>query len=90
MVSFLGGHLVHCSHISGLVLSQAIFLAYMVVLRKLVNVGLAAFLIVFTVIVKIMYGPFEIRSLEKYAHLALDSQECAGLGLSWMTLPRLT
>jgi hypothetical protein len=45
----------HRSHISsGLVLSQAIFLAYMVVLRKSVNAGLAAFLIVFTVLVKVM------------------------------------
>jgi len=42
---------------SGLVLSQAIFLAYMVVLRKSVNAGMAAFLIVFTVLVKIMYVP---------------------------------
>ena len=40
----------------GLVLSQAIFLAYMVVLRKLVNAGLAASLIVFTVVMKIMYA----------------------------------
>lgn len=33
---------------------QAVFLAYMVVLKKSANVGLSAFLIVFTVIVKLM------------------------------------
>ncbi|KAJ3973244.1 hypothetical protein EV361DRAFT_78192 [Lentinula raphanica] len=37
----------------GLVLSQAVFLAYMVVLKKSVNIGLSAFLVVFTVFVKI-------------------------------------
>uniref|UniRef100_A0A0W0G127 DUF221-domain-containing protein n=2 Tax=Moniliophthora roreri TaxID=221103 RepID=A0A0W0G127_MONRR len=37
----------------GLILSQAVFLAYMVVLKKEVNVGLAAFLIAFTAVVKI-------------------------------------
>ena len=37
---------------------KAVFLGYMVVLKKSPNVGLAAFLIVFTVIVKIMYVTF--------------------------------
>ncbi|THV00838.1 DUF221-domain-containing protein [Dendrothele bispora CBS 962.96] len=41
--------------LDGLILSQAVFLAYMVVLKKSVNVGLAAFLIVFTVLVKIFF-----------------------------------
>ncbi|KAF5369353.1 hypothetical protein D9758_002763 [Tetrapyrgos nigripes] len=41
--------------LDGLILSQAVFLAYMVVLKKSVNVGLAAFLIVFTVFVKIFF-----------------------------------
>ncbi|KJA17998.1 hypothetical protein HYPSUDRAFT_45721 [Hypholoma sublateritium FD-334 SS-4] len=40
--------------LDGLVLSQAVFLAYMVVLKKSANVGLSAFLIVFTVIVKLI------------------------------------
>ncbi|KAF8158103.1 hypothetical protein B0H34DRAFT_441453 [Crassisporium funariophilum] len=40
--------------LDGLVLAQAVFLAYMVVLKKSVNVGLSAFLIVVTVIVKLM------------------------------------
>ncbi|KAJ3566033.1 hypothetical protein NP233_g7257 [Leucocoprinus birnbaumii] len=40
--------------LDGLVLTQGVFLAYMVVLKKSVNVGLAAFLIVFTVVVKII------------------------------------
>jgi hypothetical protein len=34
---------------------QAVFLAYMAVLGKDVNVGLAAFLIVFTLVVKFWY-----------------------------------
>ncbi|TFK40830.1 hypothetical protein BDQ12DRAFT_721445 [Crucibulum laeve] len=40
--------------LDGLVLSQAVFLAYMVVLKKSANVGLAAFLIVFTVLIKLL------------------------------------
>ncbi|KAH9480428.1 CSC1-like protein [Psilocybe cubensis] len=40
--------------LDGLILSQAVFLAYMVVLKKSVNVGLAGFLIVFTVFVKLI------------------------------------
>ncbi|KAJ3506561.1 hypothetical protein NLJ89_g6803 [Agrocybe chaxingu] len=40
--------------LDGLVLSQAVFLAYMVVLKKSANVGLAGFLIVFTVLVKVI------------------------------------
>ncbi|KAJ3997551.1 hypothetical protein F5050DRAFT_1877098, partial [Lentinula boryana] len=39
--------------LDGLVLSQTVFLAYMVVLKKSVNIGLAAFLVVFTISVKI-------------------------------------
>jgi len=38
--------------LDGLMLSQAVFLAYMVVLKKTVNITLAAFLILFTIIVK--------------------------------------
>ena len=34
---------------------QAVFLAYMAVLKKSANVGLAAFLIAFTAVVKIVY-----------------------------------
>ena len=37
---------------------KAVFLGYMVVLKKSAIVGLAAFLIVFTVLVKIMYVNF--------------------------------
>ncbi|KAF8890016.1 hypothetical protein CPB84DRAFT_1816390 [Gymnopilus junonius] len=40
--------------LDGLILSQAVFLAYMVVLKKTVNVGLSAFLIVFTAIAKLL------------------------------------
>ncbi|TFK52586.1 hypothetical protein OE88DRAFT_1678721 [Heliocybe sulcata] len=40
--------------LDGLVFSQAVFLAYMTVLKKHVNVGLAAFLIIFTVVVKLV------------------------------------
>ncbi|KIM43405.1 hypothetical protein M413DRAFT_69962 [Hebeloma cylindrosporum] len=40
--------------LDGLILSQAVFLAYMVVLKKTINVGLAAFLIVFTAVVKLL------------------------------------
>ncbi|KAL0069815.1 hypothetical protein AAF712_003085 [Marasmius tenuissimus] len=39
--------------LDGLILAQAVFLAYMVVLKKEVNVGLAGFLIAFTAVVKI-------------------------------------
>ncbi|KAF9077786.1 hypothetical protein BDP27DRAFT_1311677 [Rhodocollybia butyracea] len=39
--------------LDGLVLAQTVFLAYMVVLKKSVNVGLSAFLMVFTIVVKI-------------------------------------
>ncbi|KAF9267346.1 hypothetical protein L218DRAFT_1060664 [Marasmius fiardii PR-910] len=39
--------------LDGLILTQSVFLAYMVVLKKEVNVGLAGFLIAFTAIVKI-------------------------------------
>ncbi|KAL0580621.1 hypothetical protein V5O48_001351 [Marasmius crinis-equi] len=39
--------------LDGLILAQAVFLAYMVVLKKEVNVGLSAFLIAFTAVVKI-------------------------------------
>ena len=53
-------HLVH-SAISitdpccqGLVLTHTVFLVYMVALKKDANIGLAAFLIVFTVIVKVV------------------------------------
>jgi len=38
----------------GLLLSHTVFLAYMVVLRKSVNAGLAVVLIVSTVVVKLM------------------------------------
>ncbi|KAF9565721.1 hypothetical protein CPC08DRAFT_740946 [Agrocybe pediades] len=40
--------------LDGLVLSQAVFLAYMVVLKKTVNLGLAACLIIVTVIFKLI------------------------------------
>jgi hypothetical protein len=40
--------------LDGLILAQAVFLAYMVVLKKTANVGLAGFLIVFTAIVKLL------------------------------------
>ncbi|RDB18089.1 Calcium permeable stress-gated cation channel 1 [Hypsizygus marmoreus] len=40
--------------LDGLILAQAVFLAYMVVLRRSTNVGLAAFLIVFTALTKIL------------------------------------
>ncbi|KDR82888.1 hypothetical protein GALMADRAFT_134426 [Galerina marginata CBS 339.88] len=40
--------------LDGLILSQTVFMAYMVVLKKNVNVGLAAFLIVFTAIIKLI------------------------------------
>ncbi|KAF8798979.1 DUF221-domain-containing protein [Phlegmacium glaucopus] len=40
--------------LDGLILAQAVFLGYMVVLKKNANVGLAAFLIVFTAIVKMI------------------------------------
>ncbi|KAH7915420.1 hypothetical protein BJ138DRAFT_1189738 [Hygrophoropsis aurantiaca] len=38
----------------GLILSQCVFLAYMVVLKKTVNVGLSAFLVIFTVFAKVI------------------------------------
>lgn len=41
---------------------QAVFLAYMVVLKKTINVGLSGFLIVFTVIVKLLYATFNDSS----------------------------
>ncbi|KAF9468511.1 hypothetical protein BDZ94DRAFT_668548 [Collybia nuda] len=40
--------------LDGLILAQAVFLAYMVVLKKSANVGLAAFLIVLTSITKLL------------------------------------
>ncbi|KAJ7761531.1 hypothetical protein DFH07DRAFT_815308 [Mycena maculata] len=40
--------------LDGLVLSQTVFMVYMIVLKKTVNVGLAAFLIVFTTVVKLL------------------------------------
>jgi hypothetical protein len=40
--------------LEGLVLTQGVFLTYMVVLKKSVNVGLSAFLIAFTITVKLM------------------------------------
>ncbi|KXN88289.1 hypothetical protein AN958_07748 [Leucoagaricus sp. SymC.cos] len=40
--------------LDGLVLTQSVFLAYMVVLKKSANVGLSVFLIAFTVTVKIL------------------------------------
>ncbi|KAF9483352.1 hypothetical protein BDN70DRAFT_799820 [Pholiota conissans] len=40
--------------LDGLILSQTVFLAYMVVLKKSANVGLSAFLIIFTAIVKLL------------------------------------
>ncbi|KAJ7259497.1 hypothetical protein B0H12DRAFT_1014472 [Mycena haematopus] len=40
--------------LDGLVLSQTVFMAYMIVLKKSVNVGLAAFLVVFTTAVKLL------------------------------------
>ncbi|KAJ6508720.1 hypothetical protein C8R45DRAFT_815696 [Mycena sanguinolenta] len=38
----------------GLLLAQTVFMAYMIVLKKTVNVGLSAFLVVFTIIVKLL------------------------------------
>ncbi|KAF8139509.1 hypothetical protein K438DRAFT_1911418 [Mycena galopus ATCC 62051] len=40
--------------LDGLLLSQTVFMAYMIVLKKSVNVGLAAFLVVFTTAVKLL------------------------------------
>ncbi|KAJ7078629.1 hypothetical protein C8R43DRAFT_351529 [Mycena crocata] len=40
--------------LDGLILSQTVFMIYMVVIKKSINVGLAAFLIVFTTIVKLL------------------------------------
>ncbi|KAJ7672754.1 hypothetical protein B0H17DRAFT_1170837 [Mycena rosella] len=40
--------------LDGLILSQTVFLAYMVVLKKTANVGAAAFLVVFTTIIKLL------------------------------------
>ncbi|KAJ7366938.1 hypothetical protein DFH08DRAFT_835992 [Mycena albidolilacea] len=40
--------------LDGLILSQTVFMAYMIVLKKTVNVGLAAFLVVFTAAVKLL------------------------------------
>jgi len=37
---------------------QAVFLAYMVVLKKKANVGISAFLIAFTAVVKVVYAAF--------------------------------
>ncbi|PFH54095.1 hypothetical protein AMATHDRAFT_38479 [Amanita thiersii Skay4041] len=56
--------------LDGLVLSQAVFLAYMVVLKKSANVGLSAFLIVATVITKIIMtricrSQFEKQDIEE-------------------------
>ncbi|KAJ6559133.1 hypothetical protein DFH09DRAFT_1247926 [Mycena vulgaris] len=40
--------------LDGLMLSQTVFMTYMIVLKKTVNVGLAAFLVVFTTVVKLL------------------------------------
>ncbi|KAJ6537475.1 hypothetical protein B0H10DRAFT_2141983 [Mycena sp. CBHHK59/15] len=40
--------------LDGLILSQTVFMVYMIVLKKTVNVGLAAFLVVFTTVVKFL------------------------------------
>ncbi|KAJ7505259.1 hypothetical protein B0H11DRAFT_2154128 [Mycena galericulata] len=40
--------------LDGLILSQTVFMAYMIVLKKTANVGLAAFLVVFTTAVKLL------------------------------------
>ncbi|KAF8627393.1 hypothetical protein AX17_006208 [Amanita inopinata Kibby_2008] len=56
--------------LDGLILAQAIFLAYMVVLKKSANVGLSAFLIISTVITKIIItrmcrAQFEAQDIEE-------------------------
>ncbi|KAF8073764.1 hypothetical protein FPV67DRAFT_764997 [Lyophyllum atratum] len=56
--------------LDGLILAQAVFLAYMVVLKKSVNVGLAAFLIVFTAVIKLLMtrmcrAQFELDDIEE-------------------------
>jgi hypothetical protein len=50
-----GGALLTC--VPGLILSQVVFLTYMIVLEKYVNVALSAVLIVATAIMKIVYVP---------------------------------
>lgn len=47
----------------GLILSQVIFLAYMVILKKTANVAVSAILIVFTAFVKMTYV-FSLRGCE--------------------------
>ncbi|KAK2465349.1 hypothetical protein APHAL10511_002703 [Amanita phalloides] len=56
--------------LDGLVLAQAVFLAYMVVLKKSANVGLTTFLVAATVITKLMLtrmcrAQFEMQDLEE-------------------------
>ncbi|KAJ7095817.1 hypothetical protein B0H15DRAFT_827221 [Mycena belliarum] len=41
--------------LDGLILAQTVFMTYMIVLKKTVSVGLAAFLVVFTTIVKLLF-----------------------------------
>ncbi|KAK0487567.1 hypothetical protein IW261DRAFT_1448670 [Armillaria novae-zelandiae] len=69
--------------LDGLILSQAVFLAYMVVLKKEVNVALSAVLIVFTSVVKLLMtrmcrAQFE-RDDMREAHIVCGQKDAANL-----------
>ncbi|KAF5385713.1 hypothetical protein D9757_005480 [Collybiopsis confluens] len=71
--------------LDGLILSQFVFLAYMVVLKKSVNVGLSAFLIVFTTFVKIFmtrvcrarFEEDDIREAKIMCHTTFSNDDVA-------------
>ncbi|KAG7440881.1 uncharacterized protein BT62DRAFT_567336 [Guyanagaster necrorhizus] len=69
--------------LDGLILSQAVFLAYMVVLKKNVNVALSAVLIVFTAVVKLIItrmcrAQFERDDIQE-AHIVCGQSNAAGI-----------
>ncbi|KAK0464387.1 uncharacterized protein EV420DRAFT_1263449 [Desarmillaria tabescens] len=69
--------------LDGLILSQAVFLAYMVVLKKEVNVALSAVLIVFTAIVKLIMtrmcrAQFERDDMQE-AHIICGRPDADGI-----------
>ncbi|KAG6907871.1 hypothetical protein DXG01_007035, partial [Tephrocybe rancida] len=69
--------------LDGLLLGQAVFLAYMVVLKKSVNVGLAAFLILFTAVVKLLMtrmcrGQFEQDDIDEASIVCSSSIQGSG------------
>ncbi|PBK74975.1 hypothetical protein ARMSODRAFT_500296 [Armillaria solidipes] len=69
--------------LDGLILSQAVFLAYMVVLKKEVNVALSAVLIVFTSVVKLLMtrmcrAQFE-RDDMREAHIVCGQKDAADI-----------